>query len=458
MSGVLLRTGRLREYKALGAVGRPVSSAAPQLRAIVKRRMGAEYANLLAIPQVNEAGDTISWYAPSGSFVVPWSAASEEERAPARAIIAQARQDFAAHSQSLLARPGSSDDAEVLGRMLPLALHIPDESHIHLVDGRPVLTFWGFDPLGAAPDHDVLRDLPWQPAAAAATAAAAAPVLAPVVVSRPWWRWLWLLLPLLLLLALLLFGLRSCGVAVPLPGILPVLPLPTVDAPTLPTTPDTGTAVIPVIPVTPQGGAVLVPGTGSASTPATVDPALPIDSPNKEQNQDKNQDQPPQTPPELPKDQPKDGTAPNADKKTDLPADKTAADKGKDGTTVPPQPLVLPTDAMNKGDTSFLNGHWRSRTGLMDSQTGRPLEVEYDIKDGKGTATIERSDGVKCAAPVTAAIAGGQLTLNQTAAATCPDGQVFDPSKVACKQGKDGKADCQGLHADGSDYSVQIVK
>jgi hypothetical protein len=94
----------------------------------------------------------------------------------------------------------------------------------------------------------------------------------------------------------------------------------------------------------------------------------------------------------------------------------------------------------------------------MDSQTGRPLEVEYDFKDGKGTATILRSDGTKCPAPVEAAVTGGKLMLNQTADARCADGQVFDRSRVECRQGKNGKAECQGVHADGGGYFVEIVK
>jgi hypothetical protein len=48
--------------------------------------------------------------------------------------------------------------------------------------------------------------------------------------------------------------------------------------------------------------------------------------------------------------------------------------------------------------------------------------------------------------------------LDQTAAARCADGQVFDRSRVECRQGKAGKAECQGVNADGGGYSVEIVK
>lgn len=451
MSGLLLRTGRLREYNALGSVGRPVYSAAPQLRALIKRTMGQESADMLAVPQVNEAGDTIDWYAPAGSTVVPWDAATEEERAPARQAIQQARQDFQRRSTEMLGQAnGANKDMEVFARLLPFATQIPDESHIHLVDGRPVITFWGFTRLNAAPEADVVRDLALRPAMAApATAEPAAPL--PVPVAQTWLQRWWWLLPLLflLLLLLLLFGLRGfTALMEPAAVAVPTEELPKTEIPAG-TLPPVG--VVPQIGV-PQVGVpgVLVPGTtipeGHAPrsgagiiVPPGSTPELPPVKPEGAT------DKPLNTPPSIDPTKP---PALNADK-TQPPAKPAAP---------PPPPLTLPDKAMKDGSTDFLNGQWRSRTGLMDSQTGRPLEVEYDFKDGKGTATILRSDGTKCPAPVEAAIQGGKLMLNQTADAKCADGQVFDQSRVECRPGKDGKAECRGVHADGGGYSVEIVK
>lgn len=448
MSGLLLRTGRLREYNALGSVGRPVYSAAPQLRALIKRTMGQDCADMLAVPQVNEAGDTIDWYAPAGSTVVPWDAATEEERAPARQAIQQAQQDFQRRSAEMLGQAnGANKDMEVFARLLPFATQIPDESHIHLVDGRPVITFWGFTRLNAAPEADVVRDLALRPAMAApATAEPAAPL--PVPVAQTWLQRWWWLLPLLflLLLLLLLFGLRGFTALMEHPTV-PVVPTEEPPKTEVPhgTLPPVG--VVPQIGV-PQVGVpgVLVPGatipdgTAPRSGAGIVVPpgSLPESTSPKP---DGIIDKPPATDPTKP-------PALNADKTQ--PPTKPAVP--------PPPPLTLPDKAMKDGTTDFLNGQWRSRTGLMDSQTGRPLEVEYDFKDGKGTATILRSDGTKCPAPVEAAIQGGKLMLNQTADAKCADGQVFDQSRVECRPGKDGKAECRGVHADGGGYSVEIVK
>jgi hypothetical protein len=94
----------------------------------------------------------------------------------------------------------------------------------------------------------------------------------------------------------------------------------------------------------------------------------------------------------------------------------------------------------------------------MDSRTGRPLDVEYAFQGGKGTSTIRRSDGTHCAAPATAAMQKGVLVIEQTQDATCPDGQVFDRSRVECRPGKDGKAECRGVHAEGGGYRVDIER
>jgi hypothetical protein len=93
----------------------------------------------------------------------------------------------------------------------------------------------------------------------------------------------------------------------------------------------------------------------------------------------------------------------------------------------------------------------------MDSRTGKPLDVEYAFKGGKGTSTIRRSDGKHCTAPTTADMQKGALVIEQTEDVVCPDGQVFGRSRVECRSGKDGgRAECRGMHAEGGGYRVDI--
>lgn len=134
----------------------------------------------------------------------------------------------------------------MFGKLLTCVVPFPDENFVYLVDGRPVLTFWGFIHAGAersrqplhclyprtAPIAEPVATPPVPPAAPIAPAAAAAAVAPAAAVARlPWWRnWRWLL-PLLLLLALLLlllFGLRGCipGVNLSGPGIRTLAAIP----------------------------------------------------------------------------------------------------------------------------------------------------------------------------------------------------------------------------------------
>lgn len=230
MAGALLRSGSLTEFCPLGAVGKPVYSAASQLRAAIRRRAGDETAAVFAIPKQNEQGDIIDWYAPVAGDVIPWSAASAEERSEAQSALQAARTRLAELSRSLLnGDPDGrkSTELQVFGKLLAQATEIPSDDHIYLVQGKPAITFWGFHPLNAPPGYDVISNLDVGGAAvkAPAVAPAAEPTQPAVPLAaeaeeeprRGWWRWWWLLLPLLLLLFLLLLwiGLRMWGVELP---------------------------------------------------------------------------------------------------------------------------------------------------------------------------------------------------------------------------------------------------
>lgn len=197
MTGPLLRTGTLTAFHPLGAVGNPVYLAAAQLRAALSRRLGTDLADSFAIPQRNEDGDTIDWYAPRPGAVVPWSAAGADERAEAQRKLVRNRERIEALGQTLAAETDS--ERQVFGRLLAQVTSFPDEDHIYLVDGLPVVTFWGFVTDQSSAGFDPLMNL---------SLLAAPPPQAPPR-RRRWW--LWLLLPLLLLLLLLsLLMLRVC--------------------------------------------------------------------------------------------------------------------------------------------------------------------------------------------------------------------------------------------------------
>lgn len=528
MAGALLRSGSLSDFHPLGAVGKPVYSAASQLRATIRRLYGQEMADLFAIPKRHDQGDVIDWYAPQSGSVVPWSAATPDERKEALAAIESAKLRLLAESQALQANTETSAERKVFGRLLEQATRIPGEEHIYLVGGRPVMTFWGFHPLGAASSFDVIAKLAAGTAAAApivakeeSLPAAEAEALAPVAAAeaseraidepsprRGWW-W-WLLLPLLLLLLLLLlFGLKSCGVPVPYADWMPALHKdagtllppgivvppglkPVLDAQGRPVIRSDGSAVfvdatgsaiavypdgrqvplgadaLPGVPATPPdagrpqdalpppGTAAPEPGRPDAPKPPADTPVPPeAAQPPASDKQSGETGKPPEAPPSG------DGAKqpPPVTPPSPTPPPGSQSNAGKAGAGAPGTPLSIPPAAVRDGSTGFLDGAWRSITGLQD-KAGNPVDLSYQFSKGEGPVTLRRSVGGQqqtCTGAVGSAMQGGQLTINQ-GEVRCPDGTVFQKSRVVCTPGSDGQANCQGINENGSTYDVDIVK
>jgi len=461
MPGALLRSGTLNEFRALGVDGQPVYGAALQLRSAIRLKIGRTTANYLAIPQPNEIGDRVDWYAPTEGDVIPWSAATQEERDTALSQLESV------HQQLLSAADGMEADAnnrekQLFSRLLRKAIHFPSSEHVYLVDGQPVFTFWGFAQRDSAETDPLLclQAPPSAPAIAAATPVMPPPMpavtpvpIAPIKKRRWWWWLLWLLL-LLLLLFLLLFGLRACAPQVVLPLGLGDLRLPGLPAPVLSEPDDRPDGQVHRIPRTHLGSdSVLAKGSAGGVAPWADDltggsnlhnpelaEALPdhVENTASENSQrlsdqessfEQGQDEAPLSAPELSSDQ----QQPDDDALNQAPE------------------LVIPEDALEDGSTDFLNGHWHVGTGVQDTKTGQPLQLDYEFKNGQGQLRIQRDDGVECFAAVKPGIQNGGLhirSLQQNAA--CNDGSGYHMPEVICKPGHDVSADCTGHYADES--------
>lgn len=202
MLGDILKSGELRDYRAMGIGGSPVYGSADQLRYALQRESGKDFVAMLASVKQSQRGGSFDFYAPKVGEAVSWTQAAEEQRQEARPYLRQLRDDVTALSQRYASASGpDAQEQKVFSALLLQALKIPDEDHGFILDGKPVLTFWGFMKPDAAEDEDVIaRMLDEQ------TVTAAAPVLPPPPLegendSRRWWvSWWWLLLLLLLLL------------------------------------------------------------------------------------------------------------------------------------------------------------------------------------------------------------------------------------------------------------------
>ena len=458
MRGALLRSGKSETFTALGETGQPVYRAALQLREAIRRK-DANLVEHLAIPQSDELGSQIDWYSGFSGDVIPWTSATEEERAPARQQLEKLKMAL----DDLSARFLGSDPADqqgdkaVFGKLLKRVIYFPDESFVYLVNGKPVLTFWGFQDADADRSLEPLHCLyprsepepttPLIPTPAAAVAAPLAAALesAPAVI-RPWWRRWWWLWPLLLLLLtlLLLSLLRGCVPNAGLPG-MPKLGLPSLSTPELPTV------------SLPNGGLTLNGSAGASGGGAPSLPGLPeggTDSPVGERAGPGHEPKPS----EEPADEPTAPTAPGAEpeKEPEQAADERQPEPQQP--SEPPQPPQLPQEPQepqeplsipeqaSNGPADFLNGDWRAGAGIQDRRTGKPLRLQYRFDDGKGEVTVRRPDGVDCSGPVTAAMNDGRLAIDSHGQAACADGSSYDMPQVTCAKGAQSIADCTGSY------------
>lgn len=445
MRGALLRSGTSGSFTALGETGQPVYRAALQLREAIRRK-NPEMVDHLAIPQSDELGNQIDWYSGLDGDVIPWSSATEEERAPARRQLEALKTALDDLSQRFLGNDPAEQqqgDKAVFGKLLKRVIHFPDENFVYLVQGKPVLTFWGFEHAGADRNRDPLRCL-YQvppvltPPPVVETAPVAAAPVVPVAAPRPWWRrWWWLLLlPFLLLLLWLLLGLRGC---VPIPpltvDLLPNGVLPVHNAQDEPRLSGSGTN-LNGLDVTGSASGL---STGNGSAPGLDNPpdgAPGVEAPPLDENK---ADAAPADPA---KDPAADLPVPPPENKT-APPDVTTPDAEKAAAAKPGPALSIPPDAAD-GAAKFLDGQYRAGAGIQDRRTGKPLRLEYQFKDGKGEVTVLQADGSKCSGPVSAAMKGGSLAIDSQGQAVCGDGSTYDMPKVNCRNGATTVADCTG--------------
>lgn len=104
--------------------------------------------------------------------------------------------------------------------------------------------------------------------------------------------------------------------------------------------------------------------------------------------------------------------------------------------------LRMPTD---RKDLSFLEGCWMSISPIKNARTGTPIQIRYCFQNnGRGQVDISQSNGVHCAAPLSAQRNGNTVKI-QHGAVPCSDGSGFLESIITCKP-KSGEASCDILN------------
>lgn len=432
MAKTLLRSGNLDDYQAVGGGGQAVFDSALQIRETLRLRKQQAMVDCLAIPQINDNGDRVDWYSPIEGKAVAWKAADEEARFRALRYLGSTLENAAALSRKSLQSGKTS--LQLFGSLLEKAIQFPGENHVFLVDGKPVITFWGFVNLNENPRDDVLdclqlADIP--PVVTVAEpeqeeeippeitfAEADAPLLTPVVeLAKP------------------AEPEPQPPVIVNEPKVTPPLaqekPARRLPLWSLPVAAVIIAAIVgPLLwkqqttqPV-PEAAAVEVAKIDMAPLPALAS-ALPLHRA--------------EVTPAAKKEKPVEGPVVIA--------------------AIPKDALVMDANQMKAGTTRFLNGNWRVLVDVKDPVSGKAPSLRYQIQANKGTARVVHGDNIVCRAEIFSGLhQSGELMIKSRGNARCTDGSRYPMPEITCKAGTNDVAACTARYDDHAEIPLTIKK
>lgn len=434
MAKTLLRSGNLDDFQAVGGGGQAVFESALQIREALRLRKQQAIVDCLAIPQVNDSGDRVDWYSPVEGSVTSWKAADEDDRYRALRYLENTLASVESLSKKCLQSPKTAQ--QLFGSLLSKAFQFPGENFLFLVDGKPVISFWGFVNLNENARDDVLDCL----------RESLIPEPAPVVIDDP----------------------------EPEPEPEPVMTFEHADEPLI--APSTVVRITPEDLYEPEPAPVVaqpvqepVPANivkkrrvplwtlpvAAVIVAAVAAPLLwPKQAPSAE-------------PAPAPAPEPVE-IAPKPIKAVEplamkLPLHQAEVVASKEKEAAPseaaPQPapvviVAIPKDAMvmeanqvKAGSTRFLNGTWRAILDVKDPVTGKPPSLRYQIQNNKGFARVVHGDNIVCHAEVFSGLhSNGELMIKSRGTARCTDGSRYPMPEVACKAGTSDIAECRARY------------
>ncbi|HFS5792464.1 TPA: SrfA family protein [Citrobacter werkmanii] len=432
MAKTLLRSGNLDDYQAVGGGGQAVFDSALQIRETLRLRKQQAMVDCLAIPQINDNGDRVDWYSPVEGKAVAWKTADEEARFRALRYLGSTLENAAALSRKSLQSGKTS--LQLFGSLLEKAIQFPGENHVFLVDGKPVITFWGFVNLNENPRDDVLdclrfADIPpvvtvTEPDPKEETSPeitfteADAPLLTPIVEPpKP---------------------------VEPEPQPLVMINEPEVTTPPLQVKPARRLPLwsLPVAAVIIAAivGPLLWKQHAVIPTPSVVPIAVAKAD---------------MTPlPEL-------TSALPLHRAEVIPlAKKEKPDAGPVViAAIPKDALVMDASQMKAGTTRFLNGNWRVIVDVKDPVSGKAPSLRYQIQTNKGTARVVHGDNIVCRAEIFSGLhQSGELMIKSRGNARCTDGSRYPMPEITCKAGTNDVAACTARYDDHAEIPLTIKK
>lgn len=429
MAKTLLRSGNLDDFQAVGGGGQAVFESALQIREALRLRKQQTIVDCLAIPQVNDGGDRVDWYSPVDGDVLGWNAADEDARFRALRYLENTLSSVESLSKKSLQSPKTAQ--QLFGSLLSKAFQFPGENFLFLVDGKPVIAFWGFVNLNENAREDVLDCLreslkpepmpapveepePEEPAPAIVFEQADAPLIAPPPVVR--------------------VTEDDLYSAEPAPVVMPEVSAPAEPAPVVvgkkrrvPLWSLPVAAVIVAAIATP----LLWPKQAPSAEPVAMPAPAPIAIAPKP-------------------------VKPTVEMAMNLPLHQAEILPVKAAEPAPApvaEPVIIsaiPKDAMvmdavqvKTGSTKFLNGTWRAMLDVKDPITGKAPSLRYQIQNNKGTARVVQGDNVICRSDIFSGLhSNGELMIKSRGNARCTDGSRYPMPEIACKAGTNDVAEC----------------
>ncbi|UWM62297.1 SrfA family protein [Enterobacter sp. CP102] len=433
MAKTLLRSGNLDDFQAVGGGGQAVFESALQIREALRLRKQQAIVDCLAIPQVNDGGDRVDWYSPVDGMVTSWKAADEDTRFRALRYLENTLASVESLSKKCLQSPKTAQ--QLFGSLLSKAFQFPGENFLFLIDGKPVITFWGFVNLNENARDDVLECL----------RESLIPEPAPVVIEDP----------------------------EPEPEPAPVITFEQADESLM--TPATVVRITPEDLYEPEPAPVVIPPVEEVqpapeivrkkrrvplwSLPVAAVLVAAVAAPllwPKQAPSAPAEPAPAPTPLAI---------APQPVKAVEpLPLNlplhqaEVLVAKVKEPEPAPVQATVviaaIPKDAMvmdanqvKAGSTRFLNGSWRAILDVKDPVTGKPPSLRFQIQNNKGFARVVHGDNIVCRTDVFSGLhSNGELMIKSRGNARCTDGSRYPMPEIACKAGTSDVAECSARY------------
>ncbi|HAZ77343.1 MAG TPA: ssrAB-activated protein, partial [Enterobacteriaceae bacterium] len=391
---------------------------------------------------INDDGDRVDWYSPIEGRAVSWKAADDESRFRALRFLESTLDSAAALSRKSLQSPKTAQ--QLFGSLLAKALQFPGVNHVFLVDGKPVITFWGFVDLNESAREDVLaclreeeppapiiempeeRDVEEDVPAVATFSKADEPLLAvvPEITSQ-----------------------QPPEPPQPEPQPAPVVPPAAVAAAPAPA-PATkrryGLWALPVaaVVVAAVAAPLLWPHQPAehASTPAVKTAAAPA-APQTIAPAPLEAEPAPVLTASLPLHQAEVVAAKAA------PAPVVEKTSEPTITAIPKDALVMDANQVKAGSTRFLNGSWRVMLDIKDEVTGKPPTLRFQIQNNKGTARLVQGNNIVCRSEIFSGLHDtGVLMIKSRGHARCSDGTRYPMPEISCTAGTSDVAQCSARY------------